>query len=162
MLLRLRCPRLLDTRAWKKVLNCKTHVIPKIHPSFIGSSSFATCKNINNSPIKQNEANINSNGISKNYFETFRSNPYVRIMRLDRPIGEVTIAILSLPLLPLTCMTSSCFRIIFIILALRMVYCCCGSARMLARSLNACYVCHRCHDYERSRLYNKRHVGQKY
>ncbi|KAG5678444.1 hypothetical protein PVAND_008117 [Polypedilum vanderplanki] len=91
MLLRLKSSRLIDTRTWKKVLNYNlnytTLEIPKI--TFISSSSFSTCKNINYSPIKQNEANTVTKNIVKDYFEKFRSSPYVRIMRLDRPIGSL-------------------------------------------------------------------------
>jgi hypothetical protein len=73
------------------MLSFKTLEIPKkIHHTLIKTSPFTSCsincKSIKPDEVKQNP--IENNSLISNAFQTFRSNPYVRIMRLDRPIGK--------------------------------------------------------------------------
>lgn len=84
---------------WQKLLNYKTLELPKIYNNFVNSSSSSfttTCFNYSRITHQQNEkqqllqsdVKTRETNVVKSAFEKFRSSPYVRIMRLDRPIGN--------------------------------------------------------------------------
>lgn len=92
MLFRLGTLRLIRVNPNHKVLSFKTLEIPKkIHHTLIKTSPFTSCS-INCKSIKLDETKqkpMEKNSLIVNAFQRFRSNPYVRIMRLDRPIGKL-------------------------------------------------------------------------
>lgn len=87
MLYVLKNTRLIDIRTWQKVLNHRTLEIPKIHHTFINSSSSRSF-NINNDRKHNDILHQKDVSVIKTALNTFKRNPYVRIMRLDRPIGN--------------------------------------------------------------------------
>lgn len=92
MLFRLGSLRIAKLYPKDKMLSFRTLQIPKkIHHTLIKTSPFTSCsinynKSIKNDELKQ-KSPINNN-ILANVLQKFRENPYVRISRLDRPIGE--------------------------------------------------------------------------
>lgn len=96
MIFRLCASRLTLSASWQKVLSTQ---IPKIHHhTLITSSSSLSCKSLN----KLNEAKLfhqkqqqpqrsENESVIKAVVKSIRSNPYVRIARLDRPIGKFSL-----------------------------------------------------------------------
>lgn len=93
MLFRLGLLRIAKLNPKDKMLSFRTLQIPKkIHHTLIKTSPFTSCsinynKSINNDEVKQ-KSTVNNNSLIANALQKFRENPYVRIARLDRPIGK--------------------------------------------------------------------------
>lgn len=89
MLFRLGSLRLIKINPRDRMLNFKTLEIPKkVHHTFIKVSSFTSCST-NYKSIKQNEATNLQNNVIATPVNKFLKSPYVRLMRLDRPIGNL-------------------------------------------------------------------------
>ena len=92
MLFRLGSLRFIKLNPKDKMLSFKTLEIPKkIHHTLIKTSPFTSCRINYNKSIKIDEVkqmSTEKNSLIVNALQKFRENPYVRIMRLDRPIGE--------------------------------------------------------------------------
>lgn len=98
MIFRLCTSRLTLAAEWQKVLSFRTLQIPKInhHTLFTSSSSsvLINCKKhkFNDARLfhqKQQKNGGVDEGVIKTVVKSIRSNPYVRIARLDRPIGKL-------------------------------------------------------------------------
>lgn len=94
----------------------------------------STCPNIKYSPARPIEDQHKNNGIMS-AITAVKGNPYVRLMRMDKPIGEI-----SLQSLNMTADMSSLSRLVALILALWLVSCAKRSGRMSPRSQNACNI----------------------
>lgn len=94
MIFRLCTPRLIIPNGWQKVLNTRTHQIPKIsHHTLISSSCcFKTHQHKKIHEVKlfhqKQQTQRDEGSVLKSVISCIRNSPYVRIARLDRPIGE--------------------------------------------------------------------------
>lgn len=88
MLFRLGTLRLIKINSRDRVLNLKAlDITKKVHHTFIKTST--SSRDFNS--IKQNEASQKiqkENSLITTALTKFKGNPYVRLMRLDRPIGS--------------------------------------------------------------------------
>lgn len=102
MISRLGTSRFTIPSRWQKVLGYRTLEIPKInHHTLISSSLPAiNCKIHQHKSIKLHDERFfhqkqqRDDSLIKSAISSIRNNPYFRIMRLDRPIGERGLKIL--------------------------------------------------------------------
>lgn len=94
MIFRLCTPRLIVPNGWQKVLNTRAHQITKINHHTLISSSFCfknQQKKFNEIKLfhqKQPSAQKDERSLVNVVVSSIKNNPYVRISRFDRPIGE--------------------------------------------------------------------------
>ena len=78
MIFKLRSLQLQEIKLWKNLISCQ-----KLQRNIVPFSTF----NINNSKHDKPQKELKSS-LVQNAVETFKGNPYVRLMRLDKPIGK--------------------------------------------------------------------------
>lgn len=90
MIFRLCTSRLIIPNGWQKVLNARTQQLPKFN--FHHTSSCCFKQNIKINEVKyfhqKQPAHKDEDNLMKAVVASIRNNPYVRIARFDRPIGE--------------------------------------------------------------------------
>lgn len=88
MLQRLGYIRGHELKLLNNLINCRTRIIdiPRKSPNLIRLS--ANCYNTKVDPLKPNDPHQQTNVI-QNALTKLKSNPYVRLMRLDKPIGKI-------------------------------------------------------------------------
>jgi hypothetical protein len=79
----------LEPKLWKKLLNCQTQStkISSLNP--LNTIRFTTNCNINYQSLKPDEPHKQHSSLLHSALTSFKGNPYVRLMRLDRPIGKI-------------------------------------------------------------------------
>ena len=87
MLRRLSCAQINNPKLWRNLLNCKSQNLKVLSSNHLLNIRISTCSTIKCSPFKPQEAQQHNSVLNK-AMTTFKGSPYVRLMRLDRPIGK--------------------------------------------------------------------------
>lgn len=87
MLRRLVYIRKKEPQIWNNLICCQRQNLKTPYKNYENITRFSTCLNINYNSIKPNDSQLKNSVIHKAVI-TFKSNPYVRLMRLDKPIGK--------------------------------------------------------------------------
>jgi hypothetical protein len=142
-----------ESTHWKKLLNCQFTKLPTLRQQNI--LRFTTNCSINwqsqrpDKPLQQDKSLI------QNAIATFKGNPYVRLMRLDRPIGKFRQNHVNPQQIT---MTIRC-RLVAALLALQLVHRACCITGLPSRPLHNGPFRGGCCDHEGCWMYHKRHVG---
>lgn len=151
MLWRLSCMQTGNATFWKPLLKGQTQSLKILSSNLIRIS---TCPS-NFTPFKPKEVQQADSNVVKYAITSFKGNPYVRLMRLDRPIGERKISCVQNIFLK-----TPDFRLLASILALQLVHSTQRSSWLSTRSLYDGFIRRRCNNNARCWMHDKRHVGQ--
>lgn len=75
---------------WQTTINLRF-----LNPSHLQNIRIATSSDIRNSPARTIEDRHKHNGISR-VVAAFKGNPYVRLMRMDKPIGKTVLELIRI------------------------------------------------------------------